>query len=97
MGFPVPDKHGKGEIGGYHTALKSGVPGESRGDVERARANIEIRRCRRALPAELRDRAAAPEPVDVEAQEMVEKIIARRDGRKDSADECAFRLAVGRH
>src|SRR5262249_34201973 len=49
------------------------------------------------LPIQRRNRSTSPGAIDVEAQEMVEKIVARRDGREHPADEVALRRAVGRH
>ena len=48
-----------------------------------------------ALPAERGDRLPAPGPVDVEAEEMIEQIVARRDLRKDALHVRALRLATG--
>ena len=75
---------------------ESGAGSEHRRNVECPGAHIEIGCARRTFPSKLRYGATSPDTVDVEAQQMIEKIVARRDGREHSADERAFRLAIGR-
>ena len=55
-------------------------------DVERSGAQIEISSRRGAFPFQRIERTTAPHPVDVEAQEMIEQIVPRRDLFEDGAN-----------
>src|SRR5437870_174970 len=59
---------------------KAGGAGERGGQVQCAGAEVEVDAVRARLPAEARDGRAAPGAVHVEAQQVVEEVVARRDG-----------------
>src|SRR5712664_596979 len=78
----APRKHRDYEVSADHAATEAVPPGELRGEVERAGAEVEIDAVRFRLPAEPRHRGAAPRPIHVEAEQMVQEVVARRDRGK---------------
>src|SRR5947207_7256350 len=74
--YDARSKHGTAEIVGA---------GDSSREIERAGAEIEIRAVGSLLPREPSHRGAAPGAVHIEAQEMVQQVVARRDRGEHAA------------
>ena len=75
---------------------KAGGAGERGGQVQRAGAEVEVDAVRARLPAEPRDSGAAPGAVHVQAQQVVQEVVARRDGGEQAAHVAPLRLASRR-
>src|SRR5207247_692030 len=80
-----PRQHGEHEVRAEHGPAEPGRAGERRREIERAGAEIEIGAVGSQLPREPSHRGAAPGAVHIEAQEMVQQVVARRD-RGEHAD-----------
>jgi len=87
-------QHWFGEIGADNPTAKTGLVGERRGHVQRASAQIKISCLRGVLPIQFGNGAASPRAIDVEAEEMVEQIVPRRDRGEDPSYEAAFRRGI---
>ena len=72
-------------------AREAGRDGQRGGEVERSGAQIEVPAVGPALPAERVNGRRAPAPVDVEAEQVVEQIVARRDGGEHPPHVAALR------
>src|SRR5256886_1257979 len=88
----APREHGDYEVSADHAAAEAVPAGQLRGEVERAGAEVEIDAVRFRLPAEPRHRGAAPEPIHVEAQQMVQEVVTRRD-RGEHATHVGWRTS----
>src|SRR5881394_2986702 len=80
--FLASCQHRNGKVGPDDSAAKPLPARQCGGEVERAGAEIEIGAVGLRLPAEARDRAAAPRPIHVEAEQVVQEVVARCDRRK---------------
>src|SRR5436190_2058797 len=69
--FLASCQHRNGKVGPDDSAAKPLPARQCGGEVERAGAEIEIGAVGLRLPAEARDRAAAPGPIHVEAEQVV--------------------------
>ena len=78
----APREHRDNEVSADHTAAEAVLPGQLRGEVQRAGAEVEIHAVRFRLPAEPRHRGAAPGPIHVETQQMIQQVVARCDRRE---------------
>src|ERR1043166_2133251 len=76
---PAPDQHSLDEVGGNHAAGESGPTPPLGGEVHRTGAEIEIGPLGSQFPAEPVHRQPPPAAITVEAQEMIEQVVARRD------------------
>lgn len=72
-------EHGEREVGAHHPASKPILAGKLQSQIEGARAGVQIASRGGPLPSERRDRTTAPPPVDVEAEHMIEQVVAVRD------------------
>lgn len=72
-------QHGKRKVGSHHTTRKPVPPRQFQGEIEGARARIQIGSVRGAFPPEGPYGAPAPSPVDVQAQDVIQEIVARCD------------------
>src|SRR6267378_1488665 len=72
-------KHRDREIGADHAAAKAVAARQLRGEVQSAGAEVEIGTVRFRFPIEPRNGGATPGPIHVEAQQMVQEVVARCD------------------
>src|SRR2546425_989976 len=79
-------QHRDHEVGTDHAAAKTGLPGELGGKVQCAGADIEIGAVGFSFPAEARHGGAPPGPIHVEAEQVVQEVVARRDRREHATD-----------
>ncbi len=95
--LPRPmSQHRLGEIGAHHPTAKAWLTRQCKTHVERAGAQIHERAPRPPLPAERRDSLTTPTLVDVEAEQVVEQIVPRRDLREYAPDVCTLVAPTGR-
>ncbi len=80
-----PRQHGEHEVRAEHGPAEPGRAGERRREIERAGAEIEIGAVGSLLPREPSHCGAAPGAVHIEAQEMVQQVVARRDRGEHAA------------
>ena len=73
-------EHRHDEVRADHRTVKAGGTGQRRREIERSGAEIEITVRPASIPVEPRDRGAAPAAIHVEPQQMIEEVVARRDG-----------------
>src|SRR5437773_2752827 len=78
-------EHRDDEVRSDDAPPKAGGAGQRSGQVQRAGAEVEVDAVGARLPAEARDGRAAPGAVHVEAQQVVEEVVARRDGGEQAA------------
>src|SRR5438093_2370053 len=76
---PPSRQHRDGEIGADHPAAEAVAARQLRGKVQGAGAEVEVRTVGFRFPAEPRDGGAAPRPVHVETEQMIEEIVSRGD------------------
>src|SRR5439155_3451901 len=69
------------------------LAGEGGREIQRASAEIEVQAVRSRFPPEPPHRGPAPATIQVEAQEMVEEVVARRDGGEHAPHVGALRVA----
>src|SRR6058998_39479 len=69
-------QHRDHEVGADHAAAKTGLPGELGGKVQCAGADIEIGAVGFSFPAEARHGGAPPGPIHVEAEQVVQEVVA---------------------
>src|SRR6266540_3388147 len=72
---PPSRQHRDGEIGADHPAAEAVAARQLRGEVQGASAEIEIGSVGFRFPVEPRDGGAAPGPIHVEAQQMVQEVV----------------------
>src|SRR6185436_989810 len=77
-----PRQHGYDEIGPDHSAAKSIAARQLGGEVEGPGAQVEVGAVRLRFPAEPLHGGAPPRAVDVEAEQMIQEIVARCDRRE---------------
>src|SRR6266540_35642 len=70
--------------------------GERGRQVQRAGTEVEVDAVGSGLPAEPRDGGAAPGAVHVQAQQVVQEVVTRRDGGEQAAHVAPLRLASRR-
>src|SRR5882672_8263819 len=83
---PAPRQHRDHEVGADHAAAKTGLPGELGGKVQGAGADIEIGAVGFSFPAEARHSGAPPGPIHVEAEQVVQEVVARSDRGEHATD-----------
>ena len=83
---PAAHEHRHGKIGAEHGAAEAGLARQLGSEIERAGTEIEIDAARPPLPVEARDRGSAPGTIHVEAEQVVQEVVARRDGGEHAAD-----------
>ena len=76
-------EHRLSEVGADNQSSKSGKARDLSGDVHRARAQIEIPSGLIAIHSQLGDRLFTPAPVDVEAEDVIQEVVAGSDLRED--------------
>jgi RNA polymerase sigma-70 factor (ECF subfamily) len=72
-------QHRLGEIGAHDRAAEVFCTADHYADVHRSRAQVEVRSFGIALESELANRLATPDAIDVEAQDVIEEVVPRRD------------------
>src|SRR5213592_2809768 len=72
-------EHRDHEVRADHTAAKPVAARQLGGEIECARAEVEIGAVGFRFPAESRDGGAAPGPIHVEAEQVVQEVVARCD------------------
>src|SRR5881394_130706 len=90
-------EHRQREIGAKHGAREAGAACQLHGEVEGAGAEIEIDARGAPFPVEPRDGAATPGAIDVEAEQMIEEIVTRRDFGEHAAHVGSRSGRGGRH
>ncbi len=91
---PAELEHPGDEIGPDDQSVESWLAGEGGGQVEGAGTEVEIATIGKLFPIETRDRFASPPLVEVQAEQVVQEIVARCDGVKHPAHVGAlFRAA----
>src|SRR5262249_36963265 len=83
-------KHRLREVRGDDAAREARPSRKHCGDVEGARAEIDIGTRGRTLPAERSDRTTPPGRLDFAGEEVIEEIVARRDLGEDALDVASF-------
>src|SRR6266566_4328 len=83
---PALREHRDHEVGADHTAAEAALPGELGGQVQRAGAEIEVGAGGLSFPAESRHGGAPPGPIHVEAEQVVQEVVARSDRREHATD-----------
>src|SRR5690348_7014146 len=91
---PPQRQHREHEIRRDHGAAERALSDECRRELEGTGAQIEVGAVRSALPAESLHRGTAPGPVDVETEEMIQEVVARRDGGEHAAHVRPLRIAT---
>src|SRR5213594_318294 len=92
-----PLEHRHHEVRADHAAREARLMRQRRREVQGARAEIEIDTVRSSLPAEPPHRGPAPAAVQVEAEEMIEKIVARRDSGEHTTHIGPLRVTARTH
>src|SRR6266513_1667008 len=90
-----PRQHGDHEVRADDGPAESAGARERRREIERAGAEIEIGAVGSPLPREPSHRGAAPGTVHVEAQQMVQQVVARRDRGEHAAHVRPFGRSRG--
>ncbi len=83
-------QHGVNEVSGHDLTREPATAGERGCEIHGAAAQIQVPTPGCAFPAELAKRGPAPEAIDIEAEEMVEKVIPGSDRREHLADVRPF-------
>src|SRR6266540_79224 len=83
---PALRQHRNHEVGADHPAAKAVTPRELGGKVECAGAEVEVRAVGFRFPTEPRHSGTAPGPIDVEAEQVVQEVVARRDRCEHATD-----------
>src|ERR1700752_1645855 len=76
-------QHGDDEVGADHAAAKTIAARQLGGEIECPGAQIEVRAVRLCFPAEPLHGGPPPGPVDVQAQQMIQEVVARCDRGED--------------
>jgi len=72
-------EHREGEVGADHPAAETGSAGQFQPQIEGPGAGVQVGSPGRTPPIERGDRSLAPPPVHVEAEHMVEQVVAGSD------------------
>src|SRR6267143_5225201 len=79
-------QHRDHEVGADHTAAEAALSGELGGQVQRAGTEIEIGAVGVSFPTEARHGGAPPGPIHVEAEQVVQEVVARSDRGEHATD-----------
>src|SRR3989441_412503 len=79
-------QHRDHEVGADHTAAEAALPGELGGQVQRTGAQIQVSAVGFSFPAEARHGSAPPGPIHVEAEQVVQEVVARSDRGEHATD-----------
>jgi hypothetical protein len=79
-------QHGLHEVGGEDPSPEIRPVAQLGGQVHRPRTEVEIGPFRRPFPAKPVHRKPPPAAVEVEAENMIEQVVPRRDGREYPPD-----------
>src|SRR5437764_1136842 len=96
LAFP-PLEHWHHEVRADHAAREARLAHERLRELERAGAEIEIDAVWSSLPAEPSHRGAAPAAIHVEAEEMIEEVVARGNGGEHAAHVGPLRVTARTH
>jgi len=94
--FLAAPQHRHREVGADHRAAEARRARQLGRQVHRAGTNVEIHAVRPRLPTKPRHRGPAPAAILIQAEEMIEEIVARCDGAEHAAHVGPLRLAVRR-